>query len=122
MIEPADVSFDEASLVGVIQVGSFIILEVEQTYVKGEHYDDSDEAGTDLRVILSGVSAVKEEGIPIPELSMKFSYGIILNLSDVNSNTVELLVNWMDFVNHTDPTILYEITCTGLRIERWIRA
>jgi hypothetical protein len=122
MIDPVDVSFYEAPLVGIIHVGSFIILEIERTHVKGDHYDDPDEEGTDLRVILSGVSAVKEEGIPIPELSMKFSYGNILNLSNINSNTVELLVSWSDFVNHTHPTILYEITCTGLRIERWIRA
>jgi hypothetical protein len=100
------VSFHEATIVGLSRNGSTVTLALDDVYIAGVQRA--------AKVVIEGVNATLRDGSPIDGLHMEKEDGEILTLRR-ESGEVILAVEWNDFAAKSQETVVYSLL--GQKIE-----
>ena len=100
------VSFHEATVVGLFRNGSTVTLTLDDVYIAGVQRP--------AKVVIEGVSVTLRDGSPVDGLHMEKEDGEILTLRREGSE-VKLAVEWNDFAAKSQETVVYSLL--GQKIE-----
>ena len=108
LIDLTQVSVHDSSLVGVSRNGLTIRLAVE-----GVNASDSQSS---MDVVISGVDAILQDGLPIHDLQMETPDGEIVQLAQEN-RTVTLIIRWHSYAPKFHKTAVYSLSGADLQLQ-----
>ena len=106
-VNPTQVSFHDSSLVGVSHNGPTITLALEDVGTSNSQLS--------MDVVISGVTAILRDGLPIHDLGMETADGEIVELSQ-EGRTVTLIIRWHRYAPKSHKTAVYSLAGADLRL------
>ncbi len=103
-----EISFHNASLVGICQVRDHVVLSLEDVSV----CDDQVSAA----VTISNIEYLTRDGLPLANLQMETDDGEVLRLA-VDSDIVTLVVTWHQYAPRSSDTHTYRMSGKRIKLD-----